>query len=156
MGISKLQGLWVTCNPHKFEIPALQFPYKPPVNPCKHLQCSIRAGTDYCWLYCDSLSSAGPRDRLRGGGEGRPKKLPFLACSQNLSRIIFPFFLCATMRFIQSPSNKVVRWTISMKQNLIFQLVWADLVAECLVFCVLSFPQNERKMCKLRQLSLYI
>ena len=30
MGISKLQGLWVTCNPHKFEIPALQFPYKPP------------------------------------------------------------------------------------------------------------------------------
>ena len=39
MGISKLQGLWVTCNPHKFEIPALWFPYKPPVNPCKHLQC---------------------------------------------------------------------------------------------------------------------
>ena len=39
MGISKLQGLWVTCNPHKFEIPALRFPYKPPVNPCKHLQC---------------------------------------------------------------------------------------------------------------------
>ena len=41
MGISKLQGLWVTCNPHKFEIPALWFPYKPPVNPCKHLQCGL-------------------------------------------------------------------------------------------------------------------
>ena len=41
MGISKLQGLWVTCNPHKFEIPALRFPYKPPVNPCKHLQCTF-------------------------------------------------------------------------------------------------------------------
>ena len=41
MGISKLQGLWVTCNPHKFEIPTLWFPYKPPVNPCKHLQCML-------------------------------------------------------------------------------------------------------------------
>ena len=41
MGVSKLQGLWVTCNPHKFEIPALWFPYKPPVNPCKHLQCIV-------------------------------------------------------------------------------------------------------------------
>ena len=40
MGISKLQGLWVTCNPHKFEIPALWFPRRVPVNPCKHLQCS--------------------------------------------------------------------------------------------------------------------
>ena len=40
MGISKLQGLWVAGNPHKFEIPAHWFPYKPPVNPCKHLQCS--------------------------------------------------------------------------------------------------------------------
>ena len=39
MEISKLQGLGVTCNPHKFEIPALQFPRKVPVNPCKHLQC---------------------------------------------------------------------------------------------------------------------
>ena len=28
-----------TCNPHKFEIPALQFPRKVPVNHCKHLQC---------------------------------------------------------------------------------------------------------------------
>ena len=29
-----------TCNPHKFEIPALRFPRRVPVNPCKHLQCS--------------------------------------------------------------------------------------------------------------------
>ena len=29
-----------TCNPHKFEIPALRFPRKDPVNPCKHLQCT--------------------------------------------------------------------------------------------------------------------
>ena len=28
-----------TCNPRKFEIPALRFPRKVPVNPCKHLQC---------------------------------------------------------------------------------------------------------------------
>ena len=28
-----------TCNCLKFEIPALQFPRKDPVNPCKHLQC---------------------------------------------------------------------------------------------------------------------
>ena len=26
-----------TCNPHKFEIPALWFPHRDPVNPCKHL-----------------------------------------------------------------------------------------------------------------------
>ena len=31
-----------TCNPRKFEIPALRFPRRVPVNPCKHLQC--RAG----------------------------------------------------------------------------------------------------------------
>ena len=30
-----------TCNPHKFEIPTLGFPRKDPVNPCKHLQCSV-------------------------------------------------------------------------------------------------------------------
>ena len=30
-----------TCNPRKFEIPALRFPRKVPVNPCKHLQCTI-------------------------------------------------------------------------------------------------------------------
>ena len=30
------------CNPCKFEIPALRFPRKVPVNPCKHLQCRIR------------------------------------------------------------------------------------------------------------------
>ena len=29
-----------TCNPHKFEIPALLFPCRVPVNPCKHLQCT--------------------------------------------------------------------------------------------------------------------
>ena len=30
-----------TCNPHKFEIPALRFPCKVPVIPCKHLQCRV-------------------------------------------------------------------------------------------------------------------
>ena len=30
-----------TCNPRKFEIPALGFPRKDPVNPCKHFQCSV-------------------------------------------------------------------------------------------------------------------
>ena len=30
-----------TCNPRKFENPALQFPRKVPVNPCKHLQCTV-------------------------------------------------------------------------------------------------------------------
>ena len=30
-----------TCNPRKFEIPALWFPRKVPVNPCKHLQCAL-------------------------------------------------------------------------------------------------------------------
>ena len=30
-----------TCNPHKFEFPALRFPHRVPVNPCKHLQCTI-------------------------------------------------------------------------------------------------------------------
>ena len=39
--ISKLQGLRVTCNPYRFKIPALQFPRKDPVNPCKHLQCTV-------------------------------------------------------------------------------------------------------------------
>ena len=29
-----------TCNPHKFEIPALRFPCRVPVIPCKHLQCN--------------------------------------------------------------------------------------------------------------------
>ena len=29
-----------TWNPHKFEIPALWFSRRVPVNPCKHLQCS--------------------------------------------------------------------------------------------------------------------
>ena len=33
-----------TCNPHKFENPALRFPCRVPVIPCKHLQCS------YTWL----------------------------------------------------------------------------------------------------------
>ena len=28
-----------TCNPHKSEIPALRFPNRVPVIPCKHLQC---------------------------------------------------------------------------------------------------------------------
>jgi hypothetical protein len=36
--LQKLQGLRVTCNPCKFEIPALRFPRKDPVNPCNHLQ----------------------------------------------------------------------------------------------------------------------
>ena len=30
-----------TCNPHKFEIPALWFPCRVPVIPCKHLQCAL-------------------------------------------------------------------------------------------------------------------
>ena len=30
-----------TCNPHKFEIPALRFPCRVPAIPCKHLQCRI-------------------------------------------------------------------------------------------------------------------
>ena len=47
--ISKLQGLRVTCNPHKFEIPALRFPRKDPVNPCKHLQCDFK--TSYNWVF---------------------------------------------------------------------------------------------------------
>ena len=38
-----------TCNPHKFEIPALRFPRKDPVIPCKHLQCTV--------LHCLSESS---------------------------------------------------------------------------------------------------
>ena len=41
-GDFQITGIVGTCNPHKFEIPALWFPYKPPVNPCKHLQCSVR------------------------------------------------------------------------------------------------------------------
>ena len=31
-----------TCNPHEFEIPALRFPCRVPVIPCKHLQCRDR------------------------------------------------------------------------------------------------------------------
>ena len=36
-----------TCNPHKFEIPALRFPCRVPVIPCKHLQCSRDWFMDY-------------------------------------------------------------------------------------------------------------
>ena len=43
--VSKFQGLQVTCNAHKFEIPALLFPRKDPVNPCKHLQCIFQEGS---------------------------------------------------------------------------------------------------------------
>ena len=39
-----------TCNPCKFEIPALRFPRKVPVNPCKHLQCSIILFPCSCFL----------------------------------------------------------------------------------------------------------
>ena len=35
-----LQGLLVIHNPCKFEITAVCFPRKSPVNPCKHLQCT--------------------------------------------------------------------------------------------------------------------
>ena len=42
-----------TCNPHKFEIPALQFPCKVPVIPCKHLQCTT---TTYIHTTKDSLA----------------------------------------------------------------------------------------------------
>ena len=53
VAISKLQGLRVTCNPHKFEIPALRFPRKDPVNPCKHLQCSsqFNFSNRYRWVF---------------------------------------------------------------------------------------------------------
>jgi hypothetical protein len=61
--ISKLQGLQVTCNPHKFEIPALRFPRKYPVNPCKHLQCIFfrsffplqQCRARHNWLWISSL-----------------------------------------------------------------------------------------------------
>ena len=46
-----------TCNPHKFEIPALQFPRKDPVIPCKHLQCSMIC-TPYKWaMDCYTLKT---------------------------------------------------------------------------------------------------
>ena len=38
-----------TCNPHKFEIPALRFPRRPPVIPCKHLQCGFQKLNVWCW-----------------------------------------------------------------------------------------------------------
>ena len=42
--ISQLNELWVTCNSHIFEIPALLFPCIDPVNPCKRLQCRMDHG----------------------------------------------------------------------------------------------------------------
>ena len=39
--LNLLQALHVTCIPCKFETPADSFPCKLPVNPCKHLQCSV-------------------------------------------------------------------------------------------------------------------
>ena len=41
-----------TCNPHKFEIPALRFPRKVTVNPCKHLQCNIPKVAKVSSLQC--------------------------------------------------------------------------------------------------------
>ena len=38
--ISNYRDCGYTCNPHKFEIPALRFPCRVPAIPCKHLQCS--------------------------------------------------------------------------------------------------------------------
>ena len=40
-----------TCNPHKFEFPALWFPRRDPVNPCKHLQCAFY----FCFYCCFSI-----------------------------------------------------------------------------------------------------
>ena len=40
MGLKSYRDCGYTCNPHKFEIPALRFPCRVPVIPCKHLQCN--------------------------------------------------------------------------------------------------------------------
>ena len=51
--ISKLQGLRVYMQSPKFEIPALRFPCKDPVIPCKHLQCSYSLALEHLfplWL----------------------------------------------------------------------------------------------------------
>ena len=42
--ISNYRDCGYTCNPRKFEIPALRFPRRDPVNPCKHLQCTDYGG----------------------------------------------------------------------------------------------------------------
>ena len=39
MGFKSYRDCGYTCNPQKFEIPALRFPCRVPVIPCKHLQC---------------------------------------------------------------------------------------------------------------------
>ena len=66
-----------TCNPHKFEIPALRFPCRVPVNPCKHLQCTTsttliengRSGGSHPFNYsfssCIFLSKKNPDFLLR-------------------------------------------------------------------------------------------
>ena len=40
---------WYTCNLHKFETPALWFPCRVPVIPCKHLQCTYLLFFE-CWF----------------------------------------------------------------------------------------------------------
>ena len=48
-----------TYNPHKFEIPALGFPHRDPVDPCKHLQyivtIHITAQHRLCFYYAYQL-----------------------------------------------------------------------------------------------------
>ena len=39
MELQNYRDCGYTCNPHKLEIPALRFPCRVPVIPCKHLQC---------------------------------------------------------------------------------------------------------------------
>ena len=40
MEIQNYRDCGYTCNPHKFEIPAVRFPCRVPVIPCKNLQCT--------------------------------------------------------------------------------------------------------------------
>ena len=40
LGDLKITGIARNMQSHQFEIPALSFPYKDPVNPFKHLQCT--------------------------------------------------------------------------------------------------------------------
>ena len=41
-----------TCKPCNFEIPALRFPRKDPVNPCKHLQCASVINFEPTYIIC--------------------------------------------------------------------------------------------------------
>ena len=137
-----------TCNPHKFEVPALRLPRKFPVIPCKHLQCKSKTNLAKFYLTIEIQHTfsgywgpvlPGFEKKITSPSVYRDKSLSLIVTVQLGSTPCMSYSKCTTCKHVLS--------YVSIMVVDVLTFAWWSKLIEFLLFCLHFFKTTnvERK-----------